>query len=44
MKENWGYVGKIKNQGSQIVEAPMQTTPTKKATVKEGTDLRSGKK
>ena len=40
-----GYVGKIKNQGTQVVKAPSQITPpAKKGTVKTGSDLRTGKK
>lgn len=41
-KEN-GYIGKIKNAGTQVVQAPYQTTDAKKGTVKKGTDLRAGK-
>lgn len=37
-----GY--KIKNTGTQVVKAPSQTTEGKKGTVKQGGDLRSGKK
>ena len=43
-KRGGGYVGRIKNTGSQVVEAPNQTTVSKKGTVKTGNDLRSGKK
>ncbi len=39
-----GYIGKIKNGGTQVVKAPKQTTDRKKGTVKTGGDLRSGKK
>lgn len=39
-----GYIGKIKNGGTQVVKAPNQTTDKKKGTVKTGGDLRSGKK
>ena len=39
-----GYVGRIKNSGPQVVQAPIQTTVSKKGTVKTGNDLRSGKK
>ena len=39
-----GYIGKVKNVGSQKVEAVNQTTLPKKGTVKTGKDLRSGKK
>lgn len=42
MAEN-GYLGKIKNSGTQIVNAPNQTVDPKKGTVKTGTDLRTGK-
>jgi hypothetical protein len=38
-----GYVGNIKNQGSQVVKAPNQTTPgSKTGKVKTGNDLRQG--
>jgi hypothetical protein len=40
----FGYVGRIKNSGPQVVQAPIQTTVSKKGTVKTGNDLRSGKK
>lgn len=39
-----GYAGKIKNTGSQVVEAPKQTTEPKKSVVHKGKDLRAGKK
>jgi hypothetical protein len=39
-----GYIGKIKNSGSQVVKAPNQSAVPKKRTVKTGTDLRAGKK
>lgn len=42
--ENKGYIGRIKNSGTQVVKAPYQTTAAKKGTVKKGGDLRSGKK
>ena len=38
------YIGRIKNQGSQVVQAPIQTTPKKSGTVKTGRDLRTGRK
>ena len=38
-----GYVGKIANQGAQVVQAPNQTTATKTGKVHTGTDLRTGK-
>ena len=38
------YAGSIKNQGSQVVKSIFDTGNTvKKATVKKGKDLRSGK-
>ena len=33
-----GYAGKIKNGGTQVVQAPKQTTDQKKGTVKKGGD------
>lgn len=39
-----GYIGRIKNGGTQTVKAPKQSTDPKKGTIKTGTDLRSGKK
>ena len=39
-----GYVGKIKNTGTQVVQAPNQSAPQKKGTVKKGSDLRTGVK
>lgn len=44
MSEKSGYVGRIKNTGSQVVKAPNQTTTEKKGVVKTGKDLRTGKK
>jgi hypothetical protein len=38
-----GYIGKIKNTGTQKVEAPNQTKEPKKGTVVKGNDLRNGK-
>ena len=43
-REGFGYVGRIKNTGTQVVQAPIQTTVQKKGTVRTGSDLRSGKK
>ena len=38
------YAGSIKNQGSQVVEAPLSVAGSKgKGTVKTGGDLRGGK-
>lgn len=39
-----GYAGSIKQSGSQVVQAPNQTTDRKTGTLKTGSDLRSGKK
>lgn len=44
MSNKNGYVGKIKNGGTQTVKAPQQITDPKKGTVKTGNDLRTGKK
>lgn len=45
MADNKGYIGRIKNGGSQVVKAPNQTTTGgKNGTVKTGADLRTGKK
>lgn len=44
MSEKSGYIGRIKNGGSQVVKAPNQISDPKKGTVKTGSDLRSGKK
>lgn len=39
------YIGKVKQSGSQVVEAPHQVKgPKGNAVVKTGKDLRSGKK
>lgn len=37
-----GYAGKIKNTGSQRVEAPFKQSNKTTGTVKRGTDLRTG--
>ena len=43
-KGGGGYAGKIRNTGSQVVEAPKQNRGDgKKNVVKTGKDLRSGK-
>lgn len=40
-----GYAGKIKNQGTQFVQAPFGGSDSRKGNVKiTGTDLRTGKK
>ena len=38
------YIGKIKNGGTQKVQAPHQTKDQKTGTVQSGSDLRSKKK
>lgn len=38
------YVGRIKQGGNQVVQAPNQSADQKKGTVKTGTDLRTGSK
>lgn len=43
MEKN-AYAGKIKNAGTQVVQAPAQTAAQKKGKVKTGGDLRTGKK
>ena len=42
MKSN-GYAGKIKNTGTQKVEAPFKTEQKSKGKVIKGRDLRAGK-
>ncbi len=44
MSNKSGYIGKIKNGGTQMVKAPNQVKDLKKGTVKTGNDLRTGKK
>ena len=44
MSDKSEYVGKIKNGGTQVVKAPIQSTDAKKGTVKTGKDLRTGRK
>jgi hypothetical protein len=39
-----GYIGKIKNSGTQIIKAPNQISDVKKGKVKSGDDLRNGSK
>lgn len=36
-----GYAGKVKNKGSQVVNAPFQQEGAKKGSVKTGGDLRT---
>lgn len=43
-KKSCGYIGRIKNGGSQVVKAPNQSVDRAKGTVKTGKDLRTGKK
>lgn len=38
-----GYVGKIKNAGTQVVKAPNQTAGSRHGAVVKGTDLRNGR-
>lgn len=44
MSDKSGYIGRIKNGGTQVVKAPVQHTDGKKGVVKTGSDLRTGKK
>ena len=44
MSEKSDYIGRIKNAGSQVVEAPKQETEKKTGKVKTGRDLRAGRK
>lgn len=37
-----GYAGKVKNTGSQFVQAPFQQQKKSNSTVKRGEDLRTG--
>ena len=37
-----GYIGKIKNSGSQVVKAPFTAESGPKGVVHKGTDLREG--
>ena len=39
-----GYVGRIKQAGTQVVSAPNQVADSKKGSVKTGKDLRTGGK
>lgn len=41
--EKYGYAGRIKNKGNQVVEAPIKTSSPKSPVVKTGKDLRAGK-
>lgn len=44
MSKNNGYIGKIKNSGSQVVKAPVNPgNKSGKGSVKKGNDLRTGK-
>lgn len=42
-KPQKGYVGKIANSGTQHIQAPHQSKPGHKGSVKTGKDLRTGK-
>lgn len=44
MSDKSGYIGRIKNGGTQVVKAPNQKVDGKKGTVKTGSDLRTGRK
>lgn len=44
MSDKNGYIGRIKNGGTQAVKAPVQHTDGKKGVVKTGSDLRTGGK
>ena len=39
-KNGGGYIGRIKQGGTQVVQAPHQHTDPKKGKVKTGSDLR----
>ena len=43
MSNKSGYIGRIKNAGNQVVQAPNQSTNEHKGVVKTGNDLRTGK-
>lgn len=44
MSDKSGYVGRIRNGGTQVVKAPNQQTDAKKGVIHTGSDLRTGKK
>ena len=44
MSDKKGYIGRIRNGGSQVVQPPHQHVDRKKNVVKKGNDLRTGKK
>lgn len=44
MSEKSGYIGKIRQGGTQVIKAPNQVKDTPKGSVKTGSDLRTGKK
>lgn len=44
MAKDNGYAGKIKNTGSQVVQAPYASGKKQNGTVKQGSDLRAGEK
>lgn len=43
MDKKGGYIGRIKNQGSQVVKAPITGGSKGTGTVRSGDDLRKGK-
>lgn len=44
MADKSGYIGRISNHGAQQVKAPLPQAAGKQPKVKEGSDLRGGKK
>lgn len=44
MADKSGYIGRISNQGAQQVKAPLPQKTGKQPRVKEGSDLRGGKR
>ena len=44
MSEKSGYIGKIRQGGTQVIKAPNQVKDAPKGSVKTGSDLRTGKK
>ena len=41
--KDWGYIGRIKSGGQQVVKAPVLKRDSNKSVVKNGDDLRNGK-
>lgn len=44
MSNKSGYIGKISQNGIQVIKAPNQSKDAPKGKVKTGSDLRTGKK